>query len=112
MSKQQWGHGYWKGVQDAQNGDVRCNIEKVSKHWIKWMMQENADAKHSRLLYSVKDFSFWLTCVFGYTPEYVKQIYDYILNNEPDGCYVTGQPFGEWIDDMFVLPPLRRKSNA
>lgn len=23
MSRQQWGHGYWKGVEDARNGTVR-----------------------------------------------------------------------------------------
>jgi hypothetical protein len=103
VSKQQWGHGYWKGVQDAEIGNVTCDIKNACEYWIAWMKHCNHDKVRSRTLFSVRDFSFWLTFVFGYTPEQVKQIYDYILKNEPCGCYVTGQPNGEWIDDMFVL---------
>lgn len=104
MSRQQWGNGYWKGVQDAQNGKV-FNIDSAAKYWIKWMINENEVKNLNRSIYPVNEFYYW-AMESGYTHGQVKAVYDRILKGDMYNghCFVTGLNGCEWFDDFFVLP--------
>ena len=103
MSRQQWGNGYWSGVDDAINGAIKTSIEEQALLWICHMGISNEKKENSRLVFPVRDFIVWCA-VGGFTKRYAKRIYDYILNNEPYGCYVSGEALTDWVDDSFILP--------
>ena len=108
MSREQWGHGYWKGVEDAQSGKIKSKFPDEVKYWIAMMCSTNEYKDHDHSLYSVSDFIF----DFSLDIRYAKRIYNYILKNNyydfrPNKwswCYVSGDQFSKWDDDYFVLP--------
>ena len=111
MSREQWGHGYWKGVEDAQIGNIRLPIDDEVKLWIATMCRFNSKSHYDRSLFPVSSFiSFVYFC--GMDEKYAKKIYNYILNhnyyefkpNEPACCYVTGSWRNDWAKDYFVIP--------
>ena len=79
-------------------------IKREAERWIKWMANEAVYSRYSRSLFPVDSFILHAHTLCGYKVEDVKKIYDYILNENPLGCFVTGDPYGEWYDDYFVLP--------
>ena len=111
MSREQWGHGYWKGVTDAQSGKYKANISLEAKYWIANMCISNYDKSFDRSLYPVREWV-WRCRFSGLSQNYAKRIYDYILNHNyfdfrPEGmalCYVTGSEKKTWDGDYFVLP--------
>lgn len=111
MSREQWGHGYWKGVEDAQAGKVRAQFPTEVKFWIAHMCASNYRKDYDRSLFAVSDWiRFARFCGMGET--YAKRIYDFILRHEfyefePDRqswCYVSGSARSNWVDDYFVVP--------
>lgn len=108
MSREQWGHGYWKGVQDAQNGKIKSKFSDEVKYWIAMMCSVNEFKSYDKSLYSVSDFIF----DFNLSEKYAKRVYDYVLNNnyyefrpnQFSWCYISGEPWDNWHDDYFVLP--------
>ena len=108
MSREQWGHGYWKGVEDAQAGKVRSKFLDEVKYWIAMMCSTNEYKTYDKSLYSVSDFAF----DFNLSQKYAKKIYDYILNNnyydfrpgQWSWCYVSGNSWDKWYEDYFVIP--------
>ena len=103
MSKKQWGHGYWNGVNDAINGKVKLGIKNEAMFWAAAMCVANAEKQYSRLVFPVRLFIAW--CVgAGLSTQYAKRIYDYIIINEPYNCYVSGDAHSAWINDSFILP--------
>lgn len=108
MSRKQWGHGYWRGVEDAQAGRVRSEFPDEVKYWIAMMCSANEYKNYDRGLYSVSDFVF----DFNLQEKYAKRIYDYILKNnyydfrknEWSWCYVSGEQYSKWNEDYFVIP--------
>lgn len=110
MSREQWGHGYWKGVADAKNGRV-SDIALEAKYWIANMCISNYEKSYDRSLYPVKEW-IWFCRFCGLSQKYARRIYDYVLDNnyhefeknEPLCCYVTGRPSGLWGGDYFVIP--------
>lgn len=113
MSREQWGHGYWKGVEDAQSGKVRSKFPDEVKYWIAMMCSANEYKDYDRGIYKVSDFIF----DFNLENKYAKRIYDYIFNRQlhnkdyydfrPDEwswCYISGDPKDDWYDDYFVIP--------
>lgn len=105
MSREQWGHGYWKGVEDATNGNVNSSVSDIARYFVCQMCIANKRKECDRLLFSVTLFRSWCI-VAGFSDRYAKRIYDYILNNEPYGCYVSGESWNKWTQDCFVLPNL------
>ena len=103
MSREQWGHGYWKGVKDALNGEVMNDIADQARWWVCNMGVSNSHKAYSRLVFPVEEF-LWLCDFCGLSIEYAKRIYDFILKNEPFGCYVSGESWSKWTDDCFILP--------
>ena len=107
MSREQWGHGYWKGYEDGVLGKVQSRLPLEAKYWICQMCISNADKDYDRSLFPVKEFS-WLISFCGLTQHYAKRVYNYILNsdNRADtyGCYISGASNADWLDDYFVLP--------
>ena len=111
MSREQWGHGYWKGVSDAQNGAVKGNIKDEAMYWIANMCVSNKRKTLDASLYPVKE---WLSmCRFcGLSERYAKRIYDYVYTHnhfefEPQRhslCYITGDERNSWTEDYFCLP--------
>lgn len=108
MSREQWGHGYWKGVKDALNGEIRNDIADQARWWVCNMGVSNSHKAYSRLVFPVEEF-LWLCDFCGLSTEYAKRIYDFILVNEPFGCYVSGKANSPWVKDSFILP---RETNA
>ena len=103
MSREQWGHGYWQGVKDAETGKNKTRTDDEAAFMVCNMCIINADKDYDRSLFSVREFIAF--CRFaGLSKKYAKRIYDYIFANEPYGCYVSGHESGPWEDDYFVLP--------
>ena len=112
MSKVQWGHGYWKGVEDAVCGNIRVPIGEEVKFWIANMCLSNCYKTSDRSLFPVKEWiSYAAFC--GLSEKYAKKIYNYILNNNyyhfsSDGkvcwCYVSGDLRWDWKEDYFIVP--------
>lgn len=113
MSREQWGHGYWKGVEDAQFGRVRTDFQEEVKFWIAHMCCSNYEKSFDRSLFPVQEFIFY--CDFcGVSEKFAKKVYDYILNKEDSlyefrkdrwsWCYVTGDARNKWHQDYFVIP--------
>ena len=103
MSREQWGHGYWKGVEDATAGKVRLKFPDEVKYWVCQMCISNCNKSYDRTLFPVREF-IWLCDFCGISERYAKKVYDYIILNEPFGCYVSGPANGSWDKDYFVLP--------
>ena len=113
MSREQWGHGYWKGVEDAQSGKVRkqYTFKDEVKYWIANMCCSNWGKSFDATLFPVDEWiSYAEFC--GFDKKYAKKVYDYILKNnyydfEPGTyhwCYVSGSAKSAWYDDCFVIP--------
>lgn len=113
MSREQWGHGYWKGVEDAEMGKVRTKIKFLDevKFWIANMCCSNWHKTYDATLFPVEEWiSYANFC--GMDIKYAKKVYDYILKNnyydfEPgqySWCYVSGSSKSKWYDDYFVIP--------
>ena len=107
MSREQWGHGYWKGVNDAITGAVKekQDISSLSEFCIRQMNRMNKSKHYDKTLFPVREL-FAILRASGIDDKTGKRVYDYILNNEPLGCYVTGHPKQPMIEDSFVLPNL------
>lgn len=107
MSRAQWGNGYWKGVKDAQNGVATLPIDtfEVSCYLIARMLLWNAGKTENRSLVPVSEY-IRIAELHGVSINLAKEIYDYILDKTPLGCYVSGHPKSPWTDDFFVLPNL------
>ena len=115
MSREQWGNGYWKGVDDAQNGKIKHKFSDEVKYWICRMVYTNTAYKpYDKSLYRVQDLiNDWAFAIdYKIAERKAKAIYDYILNwKEPyfyvDGlcfAYISGEQWADWRDDFFVLP--------
>lgn len=108
MSREQWGHGYWKGVEDAQSGTVKSKFPDEVKYWIAMMCSFNEHKDYDHSLYRAGD----LILNYNLSWQYAKRIYNYILNNNYydfrpgrwSWCYVSGLQNSKWNDDYFVLP--------
>lgn len=111
MSREQWGHGYWRGVEDAQAGKVRGNFPTEVKFWIANMCISNYYKSYDSSLFPVSEWVAYANCC-GLSTAYAKKVYDYILRhdfydfkpNEQSWCYVTGSAQSKWTDDYFVIP--------
>ena len=111
ISREQWGHGYWKGVEDAQNGKVRSNFPDEVKYWIANMCCSNYRKDYDQSLFPVVEWIHYASFC-GLSEKYAKKVYDYILNHnyydfEPNTsywCYVSGDYRNPWYEDYFVLP--------
>lgn len=118
MSREQWGHGYWRGFEDAKRSMNRTgdSFKDDVKFWIANMCISNWDKSESRTLYPVRE---WISAarMCGITEKYARKVYDYILRNnfydfEPESyswCYVSGGEQSNWNDDYFVIPIGDRK---
>ena len=106
MSRKQWGHGYWKGVEDAENGKILMSRKDICEYWIAHMCLSNIHKDHDRSLYPVHELIARLCGCEGYELSDVKKIYDYIMSYQPLDCYVSGYPKEEWTQDWFVIPNL------
>ena len=104
MSQSQWGHGYWKGVEDAKNGTVtKDNTELWAKFYCCHFMISNSDKEYDRSLYPVSEFIARAVGFDGISRNLAKKIYDYIMINQPYGCYVSGEHDAPWEEDYFVI---------
>ena len=115
VSKEQWGNGYWKGVDDAQNGKIKHKFSDEVKYWICHMTYVNEAYKpYDKSLYRVQDLINDWAFVMDYkiAERQAKKVYDYILNwKEPyfyveglGSTYISGSRWSDWRDDYFVLP--------
>ena len=103
MSREQWGHGYWQGVKDAQMGKVKTQFPLEAEWLICRMCVENDDKDYDKSLYPVRQLISKLHFC-GLDEKYAKRVYDYVMYNEPYGSYISGNPRAEWTEDYFVLP--------
>ena len=103
MSREQWGHGYWKGVEDANSGKVRTPIEDEAKHAICLMCASNEKKEYDRTLFPVREFIAFCHMA-GLGEKYAKNVYDYVMNNMPYGAYISGGARNPWYEDYFVVP--------
>ena len=106
MSREQWGHGYRQGVRDAEIGHVRksADLKKFAEDALVMMWKWNQKKINDRSLFPVNAFKSYLA-LFGDNMNEKglwKDIYDYILYNEPFGCYVSG-PSNKSIDEDFFV---------
>lgn len=103
MSRAQWGHGYWQGVKDAEFRKKRARMDDEAAFMVCNMCIMNANKDYNRSLFPVKEFISF--CRFaGLNKEYAKSVYDYIMANEPYGCYISGDVDWDWEYDYFCLP--------
>lgn len=108
MSKKQWGHGYWHGVQDAINGTVNLmNLEEKTILIVCLMCIWNNKKQYDQSLFPVWQFNVFVEDS-GMTKRQAKNIYNYVLQNEPYGCYVSGDEGDDWLNDWFVLPNMSK----
>lgn len=103
MSREQWGHGYWRGVQDAESGKAHDNFSDDVKKFICHMCISNGAKTYDKSLFAVSEL-LAICRMAGVSEKYAKKVYDYIMENEPYGCYISGNPHTTWTDDYFVLP--------
>lgn len=98
MSRQQWGHGYWQGVNDAKNGKVKPSAEDLTMLCMACMVDCNRDKCDSSL------FKVWIL-VASIGEDDAKKVYDYALKN-----HAIGDGMGDsWMDDYFLLPAWTEK---
>ena len=111
MSREQWGHGYWRGVEDATNGVVRSiPFKEEVMYWIANMCCSNYRKDFDATLFPVAEWIEYASFC-GLSEKYAKKVYDYILNNnyydfKPQAyswCYVSGNAKSDWRNDFFVL---------
>ena len=107
MSRQQWGHGYYQAIKDIEDGTLKVNndVEKLSTILICTMCNINRNVLHDKSLFSVKDLLLHSE-VAGIPQEFIHKSYNFIMANEPYGCYVSGENGKDWLYDYFVLPNL------
>ena len=113
MSREQWGHGYWRGVFDEKYGKVRkhCDIERSAKMALYDMARWNLDSYYDRSLYSVSSFCTFLRFAgVEDVDSYAKPIYDFVLKYQPLDCYISGDSNDPWYKDYFVISSLLRYS--
>ena len=111
MSREQWGHGYWKGVADAQAGKVIDNFQTEVMFWIANMCCSNEYKFENRGEYPVSEW-IGMASFCGLDEKYAKRVYDYILeHNEYEftpcrktPCYVSGALKQPWRYDYFIIP--------
>ena len=103
MSREQWGAGYWQGVEDARNGKVRTNIEALAGWCVCLMRIDNEKKSYDRTLFPVAQLVAYFQSA-GLDKSLVKAVYDYIMRHEPYGCYIGGFFADPWYEDYFVLP--------
>lgn len=101
MSRQQWGHGYWQGVNDANSGKVKPSepsAEDLTMLCMTFMVDHNRGEYDSSL------FPVWgLVASIGEND--AKKVYDYSLKNQ-----LIGDGMGDsWTDDYFLLPAWTEK---
>lgn len=106
MSREQWGHGYWKGVEDHAAGRVKdhIDIKKMAEMCVLAMVKMNAHVYEGRSLLKVSTFETFAYRFCGIDTHTLDRVYDYILHNEPFGAYVSGAPDADKRDDYYVLP--------
>lgn len=109
MSREQWGHGYWNGVRDALDGNVRSEypLKELVDDCLAFMWKCNRDKWYDRTLFPMKEFSAF--CRFaGISKKDMMRVYNYVLENYDEcyGCYISGDPCGPPSDDYFVLSNL------
>lgn len=107
MSREQWGHGYWKGVEDHAAGRVKdsIDIKKTAEMCVLAMAKMQRSAWENRSLVKVSTFDTFAYRFCGIDTHTLDRVYEYILNNEPFGAYVSGAPNADKSDDYYVLPP-------
>lgn len=107
MSREQWGHGYWQGVSDAQNDLVEepIDIKSLSEFIVCQMCLIKHKRKDPDSLFLVND-AIVIFCGFaGLSKTTMRRIYKYILTNTPLNCGISGDNSGdEWTEDTFILP--------
>lgn len=116
MSREQWGHGYWKGVADAKNGKLDSDANVETMYWIANMCISNYPKAESRSLFPVREWIYYARFC-GMSQTYAKKIYDHIFNvnhynfrsSRTSTCYVTEGCGKGWNEDYFVLPLLDYK---
>lgn len=113
ISRKQWGHGYWKGVEDATNkvSDLLPQDEMWEGvcFWVANMCMTNSNRYRDQGLYPVKDLILDFS-IDGRGEKAAKKLYDYVLKRTPLGCYVSGGLHSDWKDDYFVLPKLSEET--
>ena len=107
MSNEQWGHGYWKGVQDANAGTVNRKFQDEVHLLVCDMCIENETKTYDKTLYPVIQLIARLN-----DEKYVKRVYDYILAINSPVCFISGPAYGPWENDCFVLPYSPRRAKA
>lgn len=110
MSREQWGHGYWSGVRDAEMGKVKnhISIQSLSEFLVCHMVLSNRNKTHDRSLFPVSELC-TMACFIGLPDKNAKDVYNYVFHKEPFGCYISGAPGEHWTLDYFVLPSLSEK---
>lgn len=112
MSQQQWGHGYWRGVEDAMAGKTRSPFPILEKIAICDMAISNANKDYDRSLFPVREF-IWRCRMFGMPDGFAKRVYDYVYkygdigSDATLGAYISGDPRAVWTEDYFVVPSWR-----
>lgn len=109
MSRAQWGHGYHKGVEDALNGKIqRSVLEKDILAMLCHMNLSNIHKTYDQSLYPVSELITRLLFAgvnHNRSEKMAKEIYDYVMDKEPYGCYISGYNDGNWREDWFVIFP-------
>ena len=112
MSRQQWGHGYWRGVEDAMAGNVRPPLPILAKMAICEMAIFNAEKDYDRSLFPVREFIAYCRAS-GMPDGFAKRVYDYVYkhgdmaSDATLGAYISGEPRAAWTEDYFVVPSWR-----
>lgn len=114
MSREQWGHGYRRGVYDAQIGCVKCadilNLDTISKFMILHMMASNYNKNHNRCQYPVSEF-YARGSFLGIEKDMLDNIKKYIEQKHP---YNVTMMWHVELGEEFLLPnilPMQEISN-
>ena len=107
MSREQWGHGYHKGVIDGISGKYD---EKEILHpmfWVCHMNLSNIGKINDGSLYPVKELVTRMSLFYDPSEAKIRarEVYDFVMNKEPYLCYVSGETSSNWKDDYFVIRP-------
>ena len=101
MSREQWGHGYYKGVHDERLGlvPIDWDIDELVSFFIRGLRivgcGGNVEVKSAYIQFSLFG---------GLSDEIFKDIYDFILAHPGyDGCYISGHNDANWNEDVFIL---------
>lgn len=85
MSREQWGHGYHKGIQDALYGDIQYEIQYYADNVLK--LARSIPSKKSYR--SIKMICALLYIYHGLEEEKTMKIIEWINKNNYQGCYIT-----------------------